>query len=163
MRKKDDKLRSTILELARETANTQGPDAINIRALAKQAGVASGTVYNYFKNKGDILLALTEEYWQQALADMQQHIRADSFTGQLEEMYAFLSGSISNSAGMLMGSLASVEEAAKQRMQQMQSMLREQVIVMLSSDDRIRAGVWNEVFNEGSLADFIMALEGKRY
>ena len=67
MRKKDDTLRDTLLALARKIADEDGLDAINIRFLAKKAGVATGTVYNYFTNKDEILLALTEEYWRQAL------------------------------------------------------------------------------------------------
>ena len=31
-----------------------------MRALADRAGVATGTVYNYFANKDELLLALTE-------------------------------------------------------------------------------------------------------
>ncbi len=70
MRKKDDTLRDTLLALARKIADEDGLDAINIRFLAKKAGVATGTVYNYFTNKDEILLALTEEYWRQALLEV---------------------------------------------------------------------------------------------
>ena len=67
MRKKDDTLRDTLLALARKIADEDGLDAINIRFLAKKAGVATGTVYNYFTNKDEILLALTEEYCKPCL------------------------------------------------------------------------------------------------
>ena len=43
MRKKDDTLRDTLLALARKIADEDGLDAINIRFLAKKAGVATGT------------------------------------------------------------------------------------------------------------------------
>jgi len=48
-------------------------------SLAGKAGVAAGTVYNYFSNKDEILLALTEEYWRQALLEMKTEITAVSF------------------------------------------------------------------------------------
>ena len=70
MRKKNDMLRGTLLDIARRVADTQGIDAVNIRSIAQEAGVASGTVYNYFSSKDEILLALTEVYWQQALLEM---------------------------------------------------------------------------------------------
>ena len=62
MRKKDDTLRDTLLGLAREVAEEQGPEAINIRDIARRAGVATGTVYNYFSGKDELLLALTEDH-----------------------------------------------------------------------------------------------------
>ena len=70
MKRKDDTLRDTLLSLARNVADTEGIEAVNIRSIAKKAGIASGTVYNYFSNKDEILLALTEEYWDRALLDM---------------------------------------------------------------------------------------------
>lgn len=37
-----------------------GAQAVSMRALADRAGVATGTVYNCFANKDELLLALTE-------------------------------------------------------------------------------------------------------
>ena len=79
MRKKDDNLRDTLLDFAREITKTQGIDSVNIRSLAGMAGVATGTVYNYFSSKDEILLALTEEYWRQTLSEMKEVIAAHSF------------------------------------------------------------------------------------
>ena len=90
MRRKDDTLRESLLDVARTLADTKGIDAINIRSIAQEAGIATGTVYNYFSNKDEILLALTEEYWKQTLEEMSAAINADSFCSQLEEIFAFL-------------------------------------------------------------------------
>ena len=49
MRRKDDTLRDTLLEYARELADSEGLEAVNIRSIAGKAGVAAGTVYNYFQ------------------------------------------------------------------------------------------------------------------
>ena len=90
MRRKDDTMRDTLLNSARDIADTEGIDAVNIRSIAKRAGIASGTVYNYFLSKDEILLALTEEYWKQTLIEMKTNITSDSFCGHLEEIYSFL-------------------------------------------------------------------------
>ena len=74
MRRKDDTMRDTLLNSARDIADTEGIDAVNIRSIAKRAGIASGTVYNYFLSKDEILLALTEEYWKQTLLEMKTKI-----------------------------------------------------------------------------------------
>ena len=59
VRKKDDSLRGALIDYARELAEKEGPEAVNIRSLAGKAGIATGTVYNYFSCKDEILLALS--------------------------------------------------------------------------------------------------------
>lgn len=156
MRRKDDTLRNTLLELARTIADTDGIDAINIRSIAKKAEVASGTVYNYFSNKDEILLALTETYWEQTILDMRTAINSNSFCGQLEEMFAFLRERIDHSAGTLMNSLGKLEMVGQLRMMSMQSALETALIQHMEQDTAIRNDVWTETFTKEQFARFIM-------
>ena len=156
MRKKDENLRGILLDLSREIADTKGIEAVNIRAIAKKAGVATGTVYNYFANKDEILLALTEEYWKQTLYDMEIKITADSFCEQLQEIFAFLKERIRQSAGKLMNSLGNIETAGQARMASMQSTLETSLIQRMEKDKDIRKDVWNETFTKQQFVRFIM-------
>lgn len=156
MRKKDETLQSIILDLAREMAETTGPDSINIRAIAKKAGIATGTVYNYFPSKDDILLALTREYWEHALTEMRETIRSGTFYDQLEEIYTFLSKQIRQSAGMLMGSLRNVETIGREQMQSMQQVLRAEIIQRMEQDAAIREEVWDDTFTKEQYATFVI-------
>lgn len=156
MRKKDDTLRDTLLNLSREIADTEGIDALNIRSIASKAGVATGTVYNYFSNKDEILLALTEEYWKQTLAEMGNSVTADSFCGQVQEMFFFLKDRIDQSAGKLMNSLRSVETAGLARMASMQASLETAFVYRMEQDPEIRKDVWDETFSKEQFARFIM-------
>ena len=149
MRKKDDTLRDTLLELARQTADNEGIDAINISSIAKKAGVATGTVYNYFSCKDELLLALTEAYWKQALLEMDAALTADSFCGQLQQIFLFLKERIEQSAGKLMHSLGSTEITGQQRMASMQVALETILLKCLEQDKNICADVWSEPFADG--------------
>ncbi len=156
MRKKDDTLRDTLLSLSREIADTEGIEAVNIRSIARRAGVATGTVYNYFSNKDEILLALTEEYWKQTLAEMGGAITADSFCGQVQEMFFFLKERIDRSAGKLMNSLGGVETAGLARMASMQAALETAFVYRMDQDPKIRKDVWDKTFTKEQFARFIM-------
>lgn len=156
MRRKDVTLRGTLLDCARGMADTEGIDSINIRSIARKAGVATGTVYNYFANKDEILLALTEEYWSQTLSEIRTAITADTFCGQLEEIYELLRERINDSAGRLMSSLGHLEEAGLQRMAFMQSALEQALVRRMEQDARIREDIWDETFTKEGLARFIM-------
>lgn len=156
MRRKDDSLRDTLLSLARNVADTEGIEAVNIRSIAKKAGIASGTVYNYFSNKDEILLALTEEYWKQTLLEMESKITADSFCGQLQEIFSFLKGRIDQSAGKLMNSLGNAETAGQVSMMSMQTELEAALIQRMEHDAEIRRDIWDETFTKEQFARFIM-------
>lgn len=156
MRKKDETLRDTLLDHARKIAIEQGPDALNIRALAERAGVATGTVYNYFDSKDDILLAITEEYWRKALVDLDNEVQADTFPEQLREIYAFLRNRLADSAGFWMNSLRSGQAAGRDRMSSMQKELGSAILRGMRQDKSISPAVWNEALSEERLADFVL-------
>lgn len=156
MRKKDDTLRDTLLNYARYIADTEGADAVNIRSIAQMAGIATGTVYNYFSNKEEILLELTEEYWEKTLLEMRTAITADSFCGQLEEIFAFLKERIDKSARLLMHSLGNIETAGKERMTSVQTALEAEMIKRMEQDANVRRDIWNETFTKEKYARFIM-------
>ncbi len=156
MRRKDDTLRDTLLNIARSMADTEGIESVNIRSIAKKAGIASGTVYNYFSNKDEILLALTEVYWNQALSEMRNEITAASFCEQLQEIFYFLQERIDKSAGKLMNSLGSLEVAGQAHMASAQSVLEAALIQLLEQDERVRKDVWNETFTREQFARFLL-------
>lgn len=156
MRKKDDTLQAALLAHARALMREQGAAAINIRALARLAGVSVGTVYNYFASKEDILLALTEEYWQNTLREMESAIPSGSFLAQIEAIYAMLRSRINDSARALMGSLGSAETAGQQRMHAMQQVLRAAVIRRMEQDPAIPQSLWQGAFTQQAYADFVL-------
>jgi len=53
--------RSAIVEAARSVATREGPGAISLRAVAAEAGYAPASVYEYFRNRGELILALAAE------------------------------------------------------------------------------------------------------
>lgn len=156
MRKKDETLQALILDVARDMAEKEGIPALNIRAIAAKAGIASGTVYNYFSCKDEILLALTEEHWRQALAELKTTTTGQCFYEQLQQVYNVLSRNIRQSGGMLMESLGNVTADGRQRMQSMQLVLRNQLLAWIERDTAIQEAVWSETFTKEKYADFIL-------
>lgn len=156
MRRKDDTLRDTLVALARELAEGEGIGGVNIRALAQRAGVAAGTVYNYFSGKDDILLALTEEYWREALAEMDRAVLSGPFCDQLETIFFFLGERLHRSAGALMNSLGNVEAAGQARMAAMQEGLARSLLLRLEGDPRIRQDIWSGPLSKEGFVRFLL-------
>lgn len=156
MRKRDETLRDTLLQCAREMGLKEGMEAINIRMLAKQAGVSVGVIYNYFENKDDILLALTEEYWQNTMREMRESIHGDVFIEHVRAVYAFLLCRMDDAGAQLMGSLRNVEQTGRDKMLGMHDQLRAALVQQMKQDVTIREDIWNDIFTKERYADFVL-------
>lgn len=58
----------TILEHAGLILEQQGYEALSMRAIAKSCGIATGTIYNYFPTKRELLLQMMTDYWEMHFA-----------------------------------------------------------------------------------------------
>ncbi|EKQ55464.1 MULTISPECIES: TetR/AcrR family transcriptional regulator [unclassified Clostridium] len=70
MRYKDDDKKESIIKAAIQLINKVGLAEISMSKIAKEAGVAAGTIYTYFDNKDDMLKKLFLE----AKKDMQEKV-----------------------------------------------------------------------------------------
>ena len=89
-------LRERILEAARLTLAVEGYRALSMRGLARACDVAPGTIYNYFRDKEEIVATLALADWQDALKRMDAAAaRATNLEGGLaslaDELNAFTS------------------------------------------------------------------------
>ncbi|HEX6119047.1 MAG TPA: TetR/AcrR family transcriptional regulator [Dongiaceae bacterium] len=57
-----------IVEAAAELFRTTGYDRVKMEAIAANAEVSIGTIYNYYKNKGDLLVAIVSMEVHEVLA-----------------------------------------------------------------------------------------------
>ena len=62
--------RNQILDAAVSVIAERGFERTTIKQIAKQAGVADGTIYNYFKNKAAIMTAIVARMTQQERRDL---------------------------------------------------------------------------------------------
>ena len=53
-----------ILKAGRMIAQEKGLDAINMRSVATACNIALGTLYNYYSNKDELVLAVIESIWK---------------------------------------------------------------------------------------------------
>lgn len=137
MRRKKDGLREELLRYARQQVAQEGPENINIRDLAQRAGIASGTVYNYFSGKDELLLALIEESWSGLLVEMDVRICAGSFLEQAAEIFDFLRQHVDGATGRMMRTLSQTPGAGAAQMTAMQALLADNLRRRMAKDTAI--------------------------
>jgi AcrR family transcriptional regulator len=68
-------IRKRIVTAALTLFQTKGFDATTTKAIARKAGIAEGTVFNYFRTKEDIALHFFEQEVDQAIASVRENPR----------------------------------------------------------------------------------------
>src|SRR5207245_8861146 len=56
-------LRRALVTAARRLLEAEGPAALSLRAVAREAGVSPAAPYHHFKDKGELLGAVASEGW----------------------------------------------------------------------------------------------------
>ncbi|HWA60923.1 MAG TPA: TetR/AcrR family transcriptional regulator [Caulobacteraceae bacterium] len=58
-------LRNALVQAARTILEKEGPAALSLRAVAREAGVSPAAPYHHFKDKCELLDAVAQEGWEQ--------------------------------------------------------------------------------------------------
>src|SRR3954467_10397699 len=82
--------RERILAAAELIFARHGFFAAKVSDVAKEAGVADGTIYLYFKNKDDLLISLFETRMQQVNDALRVAIDQTKAKGPIEQLRAFI-------------------------------------------------------------------------
>jgi AcrR family transcriptional regulator len=86
-------IRKRIVRAALDLFQTKGFEATTTRAIARKAGIAEGTVFNYFKTKEDIALHFFEQEVDHAIATVRENPRLRR--ARLEEkLFALVHGQL---------------------------------------------------------------------
>lgn len=89
-RKNHDK-RTRILDAALKTFVKRGFPDTKVAEIASEAGVAEGTLYNYFPSKEDLLLALFDEKWGGIIEEIKGKIsRLDDPNKKLKAIFSLV-------------------------------------------------------------------------
>src|SRR5947208_2599496 len=124
--------RAAILEAARRVAAKEGAGNLSLRAVAAEAGYAPASVYEYFQNRAELVLALASEELSQLTRELRENraasesmqsagatvLEALGGSGALPAAMSTLAGGIGGSEaerlfnGKLIGALTAFAEAA---------------------------------------------------
>lgn len=57
--------REEILRAAGEMVKVVKGDGVSMRGIARECGIAVGSIYNYFPTKNDLMIAVVVEMWKE--------------------------------------------------------------------------------------------------
>ncbi|MEM9164864.1 MAG: helix-turn-helix domain-containing protein, partial [Cyanobacteria bacterium P01_F01_bin.4] len=87
MQRLDESKRQAIMAAAQTRLAQYGVKKTTMQEIAKDVGIAVGTLYLYFKNKNEILIATAKAYSQQHLLDTDKILRGNTSADQKLKAY----------------------------------------------------------------------------
>lgn len=152
--------REIILAEAKNIAIEQGISNINIRAVAKNSGIAIGTVYNYFPSKGDLLVAVIEEFWEGAFANIDwKSFSYNSFYDNLEKIYSVLFHYLNKFKENWLEQLTLLKTQektlGKQRQNEYFEKICSRIKTLIDMDNDLRQYPWSETISKEKITEFI--------
>ena len=76
-------LRRALVDAARRLLEAEGPSALSLRAVAREAGVSPAAPYHHFKDKAELLDAVAQEGWDILQVQMAEAKNSDKGRHQL--------------------------------------------------------------------------------
>ena len=80
--------KETILQVCRNIVSTKGLQSLNMRSVAKECHIALGTLYNYYSDKNDLLLATIKSIWHDIFHTDQCSGKATSFPEYINDIFS---------------------------------------------------------------------------
>ncbi len=87
MQRLDEAKKEAILQAARQRLSQYGVRKTTMSEIAQDVGIAVGTLYLYFKNKNEILIAVTKAYSHQHLIDTEKILHSSMSAPQKLKSY----------------------------------------------------------------------------
>ena len=150
--------RQALLAASRTVARRQGLGGLSIRAVAAEARVSVGSVYNYFSGKTELLAATVEEVWIKILA------RPEEAPGRLAAYVHWLFHRIQSGAGEYpgffqghaAGFLPEGRSAGRRTMAEALGRVRQTLLEALEADCAVRPSAFDASFSREQLAAFVL-------
>lgn len=148
-----------IMLACRKIVAEQGLPALNMRTLAKECGIALGTLYNYYSDKDELVIAAAESVWQDILGDNKPE-NGIRFTQYVSQTYARILSGLKDYPDFFAAHTISVAGSAKGKargtMERCFGKIRRELHAALLADSNIDRSVFSDTFREENLIEHIL-------
>ncbi|MGN0629900.1 MAG: TetR/AcrR family transcriptional regulator [Ruminococcus sp.] len=151
-----------IMQVCRRIASEKGLKALNMRAVAGECGIALGTLYNYFSDKEELLIAAITSVWQDifSLTEQKENSPTLLFSEYVEKVFINVSERFRDYPDFFtahsVAVTASGKDRAKNAMETCTDKIRDLLLAALRRDNLVSPQAFKDSFSEESFVDFIL-------
>ena len=152
--------KEAIMEVCRQIVADRGLSALNMRTVAKECNIALGTLYNYFSDKNELLIATVESVWRDIFRIDRSCRSVLSFTDYVVRIYERVQSGAGQYPGFLTAHSVSIAKIgkgeAKSIMQRYFEQMKKEMLEILHGDRTVTQGAFSEEFTESDFIDFVL-------
>lgn len=152
--------KEAILQVCCDIVTSKGLSAVNMRSVADKAQIALGTLYNYYDNKDELLLATVEEIWKDIFHMDYGYRTEHSFSQYVRDIFKCVQTGAENYPDFFSAhsiSIASPEkEKAKSTMEHCFEHMKEGLLEVLQADRNISEEAFSASFDKRDFIDFVL-------
>lgn len=150
-----------ILAVSKKLVAESGIQAINMRNVAKQCGVAVGSVYNYFPSKDDLMIAVIDAIWKEIIQGISDCTLSSGFLENIEKLfYSVKSGGEKYPFFFSIHSMSvakSGKDKGRETMNQYFACVKSDLLRSLQKDQRVKQEFFSEKCTETDFIEFVFS------
>lgn len=152
--------KETILQECRRIVASRGLSAVNMRSVAQECHIALGTLYNYYANKDELLLAIVEDIWKD-IFHMNHGCTTDfSFPEYVEYIFECVQKGVEDYPDFFTAHSVSIassgKEKARSTMNHWFAHIKEGMSEVLQADKKVSADAFTTSFAQSEFIDFVL-------
>ena len=151
-----------ILAASRELIKENGWAAVSIRAVASRCSVSTGTIYNYYESKADLLGDTIESIWREIFFHPEAESVFKDVTACISWIYKRLEYGNAQFPGFFslhsFGFMKNEKTDGNKKMLQTWEHILNGLCNVLKNDPKIRSDVFDQQFTEKQFADILFSL-----
>lgn len=150
--------REEILRAAGEMVKVGKGDGVSMRGIARECGIAVGSIYNYFPTKNDLMIAVVVEIWKEIFFVPLSKIEGKSFLGVVECILERMGENRGEEQGFLAEHAFVVGDKEKGHlvMEEYLGHMREELLAVLMGDSAVAGEVWSDGFSAEDFVRFVV-------
>lgn len=131
---------------------------VSMRGIARECGIAVGSIYNYFPTKNDLMIAVVVERWKEIFFVPLSKIEGKSFLGVVECILERMGENRGEGQGFLAGHAFVVGDKEKGHlvMEEYLGHMREELLAVLMGDSAVVDEVWSDGFSAEDFVRFVV-------
>ena len=152
--------KEAIMQVCRRIVAEKGLTALNMRLVTDECHIALGTLYNYYADKDELVLATVESIWRDIFHADQQCVADVSFSDYVADLYARIRRGAEAYPDFLTGHSISIASAkrgeARSAMEHTFAHMKAGMLEVLQADQAIQENTFTASFSQEKFVDFVL-------